>query len=78
MPVRPGSLADRVVASMNEDGFLVEKVAREFVARLGCDAVDFLQEQAEIAALQGDELAACAWRDIAEASEHILQDRAAA
>jgi hypothetical protein len=62
----------------NEDGFLVEKVAREFVARLGPDAVPFLQEQAEIAALQGDALSACAWADIAEASERILQDRAAA
>jgi hypothetical protein len=62
----------------NTDRFLVEKVARDFLSRLGCDAVSYLREQAELAADQGDELSADAWRDIADAVESVLQDQAAA
>jgi hypothetical protein len=54
-----------------EDGDLVEKVAREFVEQHGLDAVPILRECAEAADMNGDELAAQAWSDIAESAERI-------
>jgi hypothetical protein len=62
----------------NQDRFLIGKVAREFVSCLGFDAPAYLEEQAELAAEQGDELSARAWRDIADAAERVAEDRVAA
>jgi hypothetical protein len=53
------------------DQALVEKVAREFVEKHGSQAVAVLRENAEQAAAIDDELAAKAWRDIADAAERI-------
>lgn len=52
---------------------VVERVAREFVARDRHEALDVLGERAKAADLSGDELSARAWWDIADAAERILR-----
>ena len=51
---------------------LVERVAREMVERHGAGAVDYLQQQAEIAAGIGDSLSARTWLDIAGRARDLL------
>jgi hypothetical protein len=59
---------------MAEDEKIVEQVAREVLEQYGGDAVPILRERAEVADHLGDELAAKAWRDIADAAERMLRN----
>jgi hypothetical protein len=59
------------------DKGLVEKVARQFVACCGPDAVGYLHEQAELADAIGDELAAETWRYIRDVAERLSKRSAA-
>ena len=52
---------------------IVEQAAREALDRHGHDAVPILRERAEIADGLDGELAAKAWRDIADAAERIYE-----
>ena len=61
---------------MDDDEKLVEKVAREVVDQHGPNAIPILRQRAKAADMSDDALAAETWRDIAEAAERILQDRA--
>ena len=61
---------------MEDDEKLVEKVAREVVDQHGPDAIPILRERAKAADMSDDALAAETWRDITNAAERILQDRA--
>jgi len=62
-----------LLASMDDNGDLVERAAREAIAQHGDNAVAVLRECAELAEHRGDELSANAWRDIAEAAERMLR-----
>jgi hypothetical protein len=52
-----------------DDETTVEKVAREMVDRYGPMAPTILRERAEVADEMCDELAAKAWRDIADKAD---------
>ena len=56
----------------HSDGRAVAQVAREYVQWHGHEAPRILRELGEIAEVQGDDLAAQAWRDIADAAEKLL------
>lgn len=58
-----------------DDGHLVQRVAAEYVARLGKGALPNLLEKELLARLSGDDLSADAWLDIAEAAAALLQCR---
>jgi len=47
-------------------------VAQEFIDRLGCRAIDELNDLAEIAAGIGDDEMEKTWRDIARAVERLF------
>ena len=51
----------------------VEQAAREFVDQYGAEAVPILRERAQSSEALKDEVAAKAWRDIAEAAERLLE-----
>jgi hypothetical protein len=53
------------------DRTIVEQAAREVLDRHGREAVPILRERAEIADELDDEVAATAWRDIADAAAQI-------
>jgi hypothetical protein len=55
-----------------EDDAELRLEAAKYVRRLGDKAVPFLCELAEMAALDGDDLSAEAWSDIAEAARRLL------
>jgi|HubBroStandDraft_4_1064222.scaffolds.fasta_scaffold122037_3 hypothetical protein len=57
-----------------DNGKTAEQVAREMVNHYGADAMLVLRERAEQSQAIGDELAAKAWRDIADLAELMLQD----
>jgi len=59
---------------MADDEKIVEQVAREVLEQYGGAAVPILRERAEVADHLGDELAAKAWRDIADAAERMLRN----
>jgi len=59
------------VDNNSDDDLLVEQVAREMLDLYGADALPVLRERADRAEEVGDELAAKAWRDIADAAERI-------
>jgi len=61
---------------MEDDEKLVEKIAREVVDQHGPDALPMLRQRAKAADMSDDALAAETWRDVADAAERILQDRA--
>lgn len=56
-----------------DDADDVDRVAAQFLVSRGPDAIAYLREMAEIAAVNGDELAAEAWTDIADAVERLLK-----
>jgi len=51
----------------------IERAAAEILERLGPDAVPIIRGRAENAAALGDEMAAEAWRAIADAAEHMVE-----
>jgi hypothetical protein len=55
-----------------DDGDLVRKIAARFVADLGEGAFDYLSQQAEIAADNGDVLSEDAWLDLAAEAKLLL------
>jgi hypothetical protein len=57
----------------DDDEKTVEKAAREIVDVHGAGALPILRERAELAEELRDELAAKAWRDIADAAERLLK-----
>jgi hypothetical protein len=63
---------------MAEDEKTVDQVARETIESYGAVAVPVLRERADQAEAIGDELAAKAWRDIADAAERMLEPRESA
>ncbi len=56
-----------------ENGDLVKLVAADMVRRMGADAAQICQENAEEADALGDSLSAEAWREIAEECERLLR-----
>jgi hypothetical protein len=58
---------------MDENSEAVDQTAREAIDQHGDNAVSMLRERAEVADQLGDELAAQAWRDIADAAERMLR-----
>ena len=57
----------------DDNGQLIDRVAREQIQQHGANAVSILRERAEIAEASGDELSAEAWREIAQAVNRLLQ-----
>ena len=53
----------------------VDQAAREIVDQYGTDALPVVRERAEAAEELDDEVAAKAWRDIAEAAERLVRNR---
>jgi hypothetical protein len=58
----------------DDDEKTVEQAAREFVEQYGAEAIRVARERAEVADGLQDELAAKAWRDIADAAERLLSE----
>jgi hypothetical protein len=56
---------------MSNDGAQIRRTAAEHVQALGPEAVDWLEEQAEIAESIGDHEAAETWREIATVAKSL-------
>jgi hypothetical protein len=62
---------------MEDEGFIddsfIDDLAREFVLLHGEGAIMMLLERARIASEAGDQLAAQAWQDMAEAAARLME-----
>jgi len=61
-----------VMSDYDDDERGLRTVAQEFIDRLGCRAIDELNDLAEIAAGIGDDEMEKTWRDIARAVERLF------
>ena len=67
-----GARADRSKV-MYETVPTIERAAAEIIERHGPDALPIIRGRADNAAELGDEMAAEAWRAIADAAEHLVE-----
>jgi hypothetical protein len=56
----------------DEDAASVDQAARQYIQRFGRHAARYLRAQADIARIEGDQLSADAWDEIASAAERLL------
>jgi hypothetical protein len=60
---------------MDDDSHLVRSAAQEYIARLGRQAIDELNERADISAGINDDETAATWREIARAAATLLNSQ---